>query len=281
MAMGRIARSLLLATALTGVYGAAEVQAEPVSTFLIGLGAGFAGTAGAGVYLGALGAGAAVGEFLAANIGSLVLGAVLVGVDVIANSQPQAQSSVNVKLAAGPRWHVAGRRKVGGSVLFFKFDAFKNFWYLIVHCDSELVEGAVGISEPGLTITGMWSRIYDHRDEDQDPDDMATWPSSSTNAALIWAWNQYRPRGFGRPMSQINWDKIDEAADICDLPITDKYSDVWPQWECSVAFPEDKVNGERHPEPQPGDPRRQGLRAQETAAHGARGHGWHPRPSVE
>jgi hypothetical protein len=65
---------------------------------------------------------------------------VLLGVEVIANSQPQAQSSVNVKLAAGPRWHVAGFRKVGGNVLFFKFDAFKNFWYLIVHCDSELVE---------------------------------------------------------------------------------------------------------------------------------------------
>jgi hypothetical protein len=45
-------------------------------------------------------------------------------------------------------------------------------------------------------------------------------------------------------MAQFNWDKIGDNADICDLPITDKYGDDWPQWECSVAFPEDKVNGD-------------------------------------
>jgi len=333
---------------MTGAWGAAEVRAEPVSTFLIGLGAGLAGTAGAGVYLGALGAGVAVGSFIAANIPTILLTAATLALQVIQNSQPQSRSSINVKIAAALRWYAAGYRKIGGNVLFFKF-VNGALWYLIVHCDSELVEfdhyeldgirvaingdrrvttkefqgwaggilgqfqtlqpfytiwtstfspadpvppgvaafkaacpewtdehklvgttfsvvkidacddkqkqqvrswrqGAIGVGEPSLVVVGWWSRVYDPRDEDQDPDDESTWPSSSNNAVLVSAWNRYDRHGFNRPMDSFEWDRIAAAADICDIPIEDRYGDTAPNYAASVAFGSDKVKGDRERE---------------------------------
>jgi len=130
----RLGWSLLLGTALC-----APAQAEPVSTFFIGVAAGLAGTAGTGIYLGALGAGVAAGQFLAANIGTIILAGVSLAFSALNSRRRPEESQVNVRLAAGPRWHLAGDMKAGGTAAFGAFDSAGAFWYLIIHTDSELM----------------------------------------------------------------------------------------------------------------------------------------------
>jgi hypothetical protein len=353
MALRRLSIALLTATALVSV-GASEAQAAPVGLFLAGIGAGLSGAGVLGGSLaigGALGAGTAVGAFLAAHAGTLLLAAVTIGISLALQAgRPQVESSVNVRLPAGIRWHAAGVRKLGGTVVFGAFDADGAFWSIIVHGDSELVDlghyefdnialtvdgsnrvttdefkawaggvlgqfqvltpffslwtsthdpedpvppappaaflsafpewtsdhkltgttftvmkidpvddkqraqiykwqgGAYRLGEPGLSIVGTWSRVYDPRDTEQEVDDETTW-GASTNAALIWAWNRYRRHGFGDDISSaLNWSLIAAAADICDEIIEDKYGAEWPRYGCGVAISEDMTNAQAEQE---------------------------------
>lgn len=102
--------------------------------------------------------------------------------------------------------------------------------------------GPVSVGEPAISIVGYFSRIYDPREESHDIDDESTWTHTS-NAALIWAWFRTHPYGMNKPMSAINWDKIADAADHCDVTITDKNGGTQPRYECGISIPDDM---ERH-----------------------------------
>lgn len=138
--MKRTIAALLCATAWTGVFGVAPAQAEPISTFLIGVGAGFsAGATVTGAYLGTLGAGFAVGQFLAANIGTLLLAGASLLYQALQNRQMES-SQVNFRQPNAVRRHAAGIEEVGGHIGFASYDDAGAFWYMVVHCDSELME---------------------------------------------------------------------------------------------------------------------------------------------
>lgn len=135
-----------------------------VGAFFAGIGAGF--TLGGATIVaagGAFSAGIIVGQFLAANIGTiLIAGASLLGSALLNNRRrPMESSTVNVRIAAAPRLHVCGVRKVGGAAVFGAFDAEGAFWYVIVHCDSELMEldhyrfddREIEVDEDGVVLT--------------------------------------------------------------------------------------------------------------------------------
>lgn len=139
--MKRILASLMAATAWTGVFGVAPAYATGIELFLGGIAAGFAGSGAAlgGVALtGALGAGIAVGQFLAANIGTLVLFGATLLFQALQNRQMES-SQVNFRQPNAVRRHAAGIEEVGGHVGFASYDDTGAFWYMIIHCDSELM----------------------------------------------------------------------------------------------------------------------------------------------
>lgn len=99
--------------------------------------------------------------------------------------------------------------------------------------------GAFGLGEPALSVVGIFSRIYDPRNPAHDIDVPATW-GPSKNSALIWAWFWTHPYGFNKPMSSVNWTRMADAADKCDVPIQDKYGNVAPRYECGISIPDTK-----------------------------------------
>lgn len=140
--MKRIIASLLCATAWTGVFGIAPAHATGLELFLGGIAAGFAGSGAAlgGVALtGALGAGIAVGQFLAANIGTLILAGATLLFQAFQNRQMES-SQVNFRQPNAVRRHAAGLEQIGGHVGFGAYDDAGAFWYMVIHCDSELME---------------------------------------------------------------------------------------------------------------------------------------------
>lgn len=100
--------------------------------------------------------------------------------------------------------------------------------------------GAFGLGEPGVSIVGHYSRVYDPRNGAHDISDPATW-GQTRNAALIWAWFRTHPYGLDNAMTDINWDLVSDAADRCDVPITDRYGDIAPRYECAISVPDTKA----------------------------------------
>lgn len=140
--MKRIIATLLTATAWTGVYGVGSASAAPLGLFFAGIGAGLTGatTVAGGLAIGgALGAGTAVGTFLAANLGSLLLAGAAILFQAFQNRQMES-SQVNFRQPNAVRRHAAGIEEVGGHIGFASYDATGAFWYMVVHCDSELME---------------------------------------------------------------------------------------------------------------------------------------------
>lgn len=99
--------------------------------------------------------------------------------------------------------------------------------------------GPFGLGEPSASIIGGFSRVYDPRNPAHSIDNPASWTATS-NPALIWAWFRTHPQGFKAPMTGINWERIADEADKCDVLITDRYGDVAPRYECNIAIPDNK-----------------------------------------
>lgn len=104
--------------------------------------------------------------------------------------------------------------------------------------------GGFGLGEPTVNIIGDFSRIYDPRDPAQDVNDSATWGGSGSNPALLWAWWRVNPRGRGRPVTEINWDLVADAADACDGTVLDRTGTPIPRYRCGVAFPDSRPRHE-------------------------------------
>lgn len=339
--MRRLIASLLSATMWTGVWGVTPAQAEPISTFFIGLGAGLTAGAGAiGAYLGTLGAGFAAGQFLAANAVMLALAAGSLLFQAFQNRTMET-SQINFRQPNSVRRHAAGLEEVGGHVGFASWDNTGAFWYMIVHCDSELMEtiaikfddvviakdgsnkvtteefigeqngwfgsvsrkpyyshwlrtfspsdpaplmpaafrstfpewtadhkmagstvsivkidpvadeanissvyrwrGPIGLGEPAVSIIGVWNRIRDPRKPGHLPNAPATW-EKSTNAALIAAWHRTRRQGFNMASEEVNWSLVADAADKCDVSITDRYGVAAPLYAGGGMWDESREN---------------------------------------
>lgn len=71
--------------------------------------------------------------------------------------------------------------------------------------------------EPAYLVDGV--KVYDPRDDDQDPDDPSTWLFSS-NPALCVAHAMTQAWQVGLPTSAVDWDAVAEAADDCDAVVT-------------------------------------------------------------
>lgn len=98
--------------------------------------------------------------------------------------------------------------------------------------------GPIGIGEPEVSVYANFSRVPDTREPGVDETDPSTWVAGDGNPAVLWAW--WRLNGFGRnrDASEINWSKVEEAADICDLTVTDRNGDSVPLYRCGVAIPD-------------------------------------------
>jgi len=151
--MKRLIATLLTATAWTGVYGVGSAQAEPVSLFISGIIAGASGAtvaAGSLAIGGALGAGTAVGTFLAANVGTLLFAGATLLFQALQNKQMES-SQVNFRQANAIRRHAAGIEEVGGHIGFASFGGEGELWYMVIHCDSELME-LVAVKLDGIVV---------------------------------------------------------------------------------------------------------------------------------
>lgn len=98
--------------------------------------------------------------------------------------------------------------------------------------------GPIGLGEPAVSVAGVWSNVYDPRDETQTLGDRSTY-KPTRNAALIWAWFRTHRYGRRKPESSINWDMISEQADICDQSVVGVES-TQARYECGIAIPENK-----------------------------------------
>lgn len=90
--------------------------------------------------------------------------------------------------------------------------------------------GPVGMGEPACSIVARWAEPYDPR--------TATY-AHTENTALIWAYFRTHPFGRGKPFDSINWDRIAEQADICDISVIG-IDGTQRQYECWGAFAESK-----------------------------------------
>lgn len=99
--------------------------------------------------------------------------------------------------------------------------------------------GAFGLGEPAVTVYADFQRVYDPRDMAQDPDDQTTWEASGGNPALIWAWWRTHSLGRNKPMAEVNWTLVGEAADKCDETVLDRNGDSVPLYRCGLAFRDD------------------------------------------
>lgn len=144
------------------IAAVSPAHAEPISAIIavissIGASIGATVTALGTAALG-VGAWSSLTAFLASPIGSLIAG---IGISLVSSLFVQKQKKqqtptveagkVNVRLAEPERWLVAGEMRQGGGVLFAEFDGAGNFWYIIVHADSELT-GIVKIYMDDISI---------------------------------------------------------------------------------------------------------------------------------
>jgi len=134
----------------------AQAHALPVLGFLGGLLSSF-GLVTPLIGLGAIGAvnaGFALGTFLSSGLGSLLLS---VGISALQYlNRPRAPSvesaRVNVRVPEPERWIIGGRVRSGGAALFGEYDEDGNFWYLVVHGDSELVGAPIATILDEITV---------------------------------------------------------------------------------------------------------------------------------
>jgi len=101
--------------------------------------------------------------------------------------------------------------------------------------------GPIGVGEPSLGLVALWSNAYDPRDVTQTNGVPATY-KPTRNPVLLWAWYRTHRRGRNKSRNSINWNKIAEQANICDLTVVG-IEGSQPRYECGVAIPESK---ERH-----------------------------------
>lgn len=138
-------------SAVVGIIGGAILGLGGVVTPLLGFGS-----------IGVVNAGFAAGAFLASGFGSLLLSAGLSAAQYLyaMSRRPQAPTMeaarVNVRVPEAERWWHAGVSRAGGSAQFGEYDEDGNFWYVVVHGDSEL--------------TGVEKRYFDDREIEIDED---------------------------------------------------------------------------------------------------------------
>jgi hypothetical protein len=97
---------------------------------------------------------------------------------------------------------------------------------------------------PDFEVQMDWSRLWDPRDEDQDPDDPDTWTYSNNQALCLLDGLRQNPiRQY--PLRQIHLPSFIEAADVADEPVPLYYASVaqslWPS--APLTEPRYTVNG--------------------------------------
>ncbi len=97
--------------------------------------------------------------------------------------------------------------------------------------------GPLGIGEPSFSIVGEWAEAYDPRESNHVLNNKATY-EFTRNPVLMWAWFRTHRYGRGKSIESINWNKVEEQANICDLNVTDISGNVAPRWVCDVSIPE-------------------------------------------
>lgn len=97
--------------------------------------------------------------------------------------------------------------------------------------------GSVGIGEPSFSVVGRWNKIFDPRDITQTINNKNTY-KFSRNPALLWAWFRTHPYGRNKSVESINWNRIAEQANICDLNKSDIDGGFAPQYQCDISIPE-------------------------------------------
>lgn len=102
--------------------------------------------------------------------------------------------------------------------------------------------GALGLGEPGISIVGDWSNVFDPRDGSQ-TNNIPTTYLPSRNAVLNWAWFRTHRYGRNKPRSSINWDKIAEQAAICDQTVSGLVG-THVRYQCDIAIPEDRTRSD-------------------------------------
>lgn len=100
--------------------------------------------------------------------------------------------------------------------------------------------GVLGLGEPDLTRVALFGRCHDPRNVNSVAENPATWPACTGNPALIWAAHRMQAERFAFSAGDINWNSVAAAADVCDLPIVDRYGSSAPQYQCGIAV--NKVN---------------------------------------
>jgi hypothetical protein len=108
--------------------------------------------------------------------------------------------------------------------------------------------GGYKLGEPSVMMVGNFNRMYDPRGGMQNPahdiNDPSTWTAGNGNPAIVWAWFRTTAYGRARPMSEINWAKVAEAAIICDQTVLDLSANQIPRYRCGFAFPDNKPRHE-------------------------------------
>ena len=142
--MLKFARVALLSTTM---LWPAHAHAGPLIGFIAGLvtQVGLTGIGGALFSLapgafGAFAAGFGVSAFLSSGLGSLLLSVGLSAAQYLLNQQraPKVDAArINTRVAEGERWVIGGRVRSGGQAAFGEYDASGNFWYIVIHSDTE------------------------------------------------------------------------------------------------------------------------------------------------
>jgi len=137
------ARLILLALLFLVPSQAFAVPAA--AAFIQGVAAGITGAAATAGATAAFAFGTQVGAFFATSISSLLL---QTGLSFVANAifgqkpdvPAQDELRYNTRLEDSQRWQVGGFNIVGGAAgSFGEYDADGNFWYIVIHCDNELL----------------------------------------------------------------------------------------------------------------------------------------------
>ncbi len=184
-------------------------QATGLEPFLGGLIAGLSGTAAIDLVGGLYGIGAAIGGFLAGTGGLLLLAGLNVAIQLL-SAQPQNRPKTdavryNVRIEAGMRRDALGKNvRIGGNAIFGEHDDNGNFWYIIYHCDTEMMstpsylfddkpvtvngsnrvttaEFTIDQSDGGTPYLSVWTVTFAHDDP------VPSLPSAFTSAfSTIW-----------------------------------------------------------------------------------------------
>jgi hypothetical protein len=139
-------RRLACNVVTTWLLWSSEATADPISASI--------GLLGGGEIFGL----PTIGSIIAGFIGANVVPIALIGASLLINSfqqRPAGTSVYNVRIDAGLRRHAAGTVKVSGQALFGAFAQDGAFWYLVVHCDEELVHlDTVLLDDVEVTLDG-------------------------------------------------------------------------------------------------------------------------------